>query len=299
MNALHLEEEREILSNEILDMIMGGTGMGDEEMHLSVNAISGAASSNTIRVRALVKNQVMLMLLDSGSSHSFIDSSFTQKLGCQPTAILPRQVKVANRGSMSCTSEIKDFTWCVPNATFSHNMKVVQLGGYDAVFGMDWLAQRGLMNCEFAEKWVEFPHEGKTVRLQGVVDSYTNDIGEATWDQIQKWDKGNEIWATVLVTPPEQHQQHSMLELLQHLLEANQDLFQKPTTLPPHREFDHEIHLLLGSIPVNSRPYRYSPQQKDEIERQVDEMLKAGTITRSMSPFASPVLLVKKNDGSW
>jgi hypothetical protein len=72
-----------------------------------------------------------------------------------------------------------------------------------------------------------------------------------------------------------------------------------PDSLPPSREYDHNISLLPGTTPLNVRPYRYSPLQNDEIERQVQEMMQAGTITRSVSPFASLVLLVKKKDVSW
>lgn len=51
--------------------------------------------------------------------------------------------------------------------------------------------------------------------------------------------------------------------------------------------------------PVNIKPYRYSPMQKDEIERQIVAMLQQGIIQPSSSPFASPVLLVNKKDGTW
>lgn len=50
---------------------------------------------------------------------------------------------------------------------------------------------------------------------------------------------------------------------------------------------------------MNSKPYRYSPLHKDEIERQVKALLSAGLISHSTSPYASPVLLVQKKDGSW
>jgi hypothetical protein len=47
------------------------------------------------------------------------------------------------------------------------------------------------------------------------------------------------------------------------------------------------------------RPYHYSPIQKTYIEEQVKQMLQNGVIRPSSSAFASPVLLVRKKDGTW
>jgi hypothetical protein len=86
---------------------------------------------------------------------------------------------------------------------------------------------------------------------------------------------------------------------IQDMLTEFAVLFEEPQGLPPRREFDHSITLLPGSRPVNLRPYGYNPEQKDEIEKKIAEMLRQGIIRFSTSPFASPVLLVQKKDGTW
>ncbi|GKC89337.1 hypothetical protein Tco_1149986, partial [Tanacetum coccineum] len=69
-----------------------------------------------------------------------------------------------------------------------------------------------------------------------------------------------------------------------------------PTTLLSHRSTDYRIP---ETKPVNVRPNRYPHYQKGEMEKLVNEMLSKGIILFSQSPFSSPVILVKKKDGSY
>ena len=84
-----------------------------------------------------------------------------------------------------------------------------------------------------------------------------------------------------------------------HLLQQHSDLFDEPQGLPPFRMYDHCIHLAPDTTPVAVRPYRYPQLQKDELEHQCALMLATGIIRISTSPFSSPVLLVRKADGTW
>jgi hypothetical protein len=83
---------------------------------------------------------------------------------------------------------------------------------------------------------------------------------------------------------------------VQELLKSYAELFEEPMELPPSRSYNHSIPLVQGAQPVNIRPYRFSPEMKNEIELQVKDMLTKGIIQHSQIAFSSPVLLVKKKD---
>lgn len=76
------------------------------------------------------------------------------------------------------------------------------------------------------------------------------------------------------------------------VLEQYTDVFEEPKGLPPKRACDHRIPLMEGAQPVNQRPCRHKPEIKNEIERQVKELLDVSIIRGSKSPFSSPALLV-------
>ena len=95
--------------------------------------------------------------------------------------------------------------------------------------------------------------------------------------------------ATIKPLPPE----------IQALIQQFSGLFEEPSGVPPNRSNSHTIPLIAGAQPFQLRPYRYNPTQKNEIEAQVSKLLQSGMIQESQSPFASPVLLVKKKTGDW
>jgi hypothetical protein len=91
-------------------------------------------------------------------------------------------------------------------------------------------------------------------------------------------------------------QQQKEMEKLLHKYDG---VFQIPSGLPPKRSKDHAINLVEGQGAVNVRPYRYPHHHKNEIKRQVKEMLATGVIRHSTSSFSSPMILVKKKDDTW
>ena len=60
----------------------------------------------------------------------------------------------------------------------------------------------------------------------------------------------------------------------------------------------HEIPLL-DDTPIKQRFYRCADRLKSELETQIQDMRKTGVIRPSTSPWASPVLLVKKKNGTY
>ena len=95
-------------------------------------------------------------------------------------------------------------------------------------------------------------------------------------------------------------QDESREEEIQNLLQKHESIFQDlPMQLPPERNIEHIIEIKPGSSPIKVKPYRYPHHQKTEIERLIQDLLKCGVITKSRSPYAAPVVLVRKKDGSF
>jgi hypothetical protein len=68
--------------------------------------------------------------------------------------------------------------------------------------------------------------------------------------------------------------------------------------MPPEREVEFYIDLLLGTAPIAKRPYYMAPTELAELKLQIAELQQKGYIRPSSSPWGAPVLFVTKKDGS-
>lgn len=68
--------------------------------------------------------------------------------------------------------------------------------------------------------------------------------------------------------------------------------------LPQLRGFEHMVELEEGKKPIIIMPYKHPKAYKYEIKKIIKELLDMGFRIPRTSPFASPIVLVKKKDGT-
>jgi hypothetical protein len=153
---------------------------------------------------------------------------------------------------------------------------------------------------------MQFYYNGQLITLTGMASP---SLSLATFPQFNRMVQTDSIATlhtiTMLPTDPPTTQTETTHKIdtihpdLNQLLRRYSLIFSIPHSLPPNRPHDHHIHLQPDSAPVNIKPYRYPHFQKEAMTSMIAEMLKDGIIRPSTSPYSSPVLLVKKKDGSW
>ncbi|KAK1681147.1 hypothetical protein QYE76_041995 [Lolium multiflorum] len=100
LHAMTTEEETEMLSEEVLNLMEMQDLAEAKQLNLSLNAMAGTDASDTIRLRARVGDQVLLILVDSDSTGSFLNEAMLSRLNCTVQKTAPVSVKLANNDSI-------------------------------------------------------------------------------------------------------------------------------------------------------------------------------------------------------
>jgi hypothetical protein len=165
IRQLSLEELNMDLTDDLLLQPEQEDAFAKELYHLSVNAMSSSPSEDTIRLRALVKNQVMLTLVDYGSSDNFVSSTFVNRLGLPTIPAPPTQVRVADGSVIQRKAMVPKLTWWIQGYTFQTYMRAIDLNVYGAILGYYWLKPRSPMKFHWTDKIIEFTEQDKSIKL--------------------------------------------------------------------------------------------------------------------------------------
>jgi hypothetical protein len=236
-------------------------------------------------------------LVDSGSTHNFIHRCIAQETHCYIHAVNSFQIMIAKGGSMKCGGRCENVRLQIGDYNLKSHMFAIDMGGCDIVLGVEWLRTLGPILMDFQNLTMQFDQGGHKHKFQGITAGSPEIISSHRMEKLlNKGHSGviaqlHAIQATEIPPVPQD---------LQALLSKHQTIFSTPQGLPPSRGVhDHSIPLVPGSLPPNMRPYRHPFAQKNEIEKMVQELLTAGVIRPSTSPYSSPVIMVLNKEGSW
>ncbi|XP_071728840.1 uncharacterized protein [Rutidosis leptorrhynchoides] len=182
--------------------------------YISLNALTGTSDYQTMRVTGIINKKSVQILIDSGSTHNFLDVNVAKNLGCflKTNEAIPVNIPSGNKTLSAGICEA--LKWQINGETFVSDVLILPIGSCEMVLGMQWLKILGDIVWNFEHLKMTFNYNGHRVELTGKRASV-------------QWLKGKKIDRAVDVQ------------------------LNEPKSLPPHRSCDHIIPLVEGSQPVN------------------------------------------------
>ncbi|KZV13849.1 hypothetical protein F511_44950 [Dorcoceras hygrometricum] len=269
-------------------------------LELPLFSISGVSQPQTLKLRGRIMRQEVVIMVDSGASHNFVSRPLVEKLGLTIDETVRFGVCLGDGGKVRCQGVCRNLNVELGMYTVEITGHLFELGGVDVILGVDWLRTLGEVMLDWNKMRMKFKEGEQVIELKGDPTLQRAVLSLKSLCKITEV----EFFATVFTLERNEQEEKSQRSggyprELQEVISRYGLIFDKPQGLPPSRSQDHAINIKEGKGPVQVRPYRYAHRQKNEIEKLVNEMLTAGVIQPSHSPYSSTVILVKKKDGSW
>ncbi|CAF1529898.1 unnamed protein product [Adineta steineri] len=249
----------------------------------------------------------MKILIDTGAQHCFINRTCLKNLDqLIYHRNTPQQFFMADGLNEIKTTGIVHLSISIGDATTSIPAFITTNLCTDIILGLDYLLKYDL-EIYPKKKLIIFNFNNQKIMIQ--MDSKTS----LTDHSLQL---SNLIQSTpmqqlnTLITTSFNNTQQSILKLINHTSNPDQHyklqslLFQFESTFDisnykiAQTEITHFIETIPHTPPV-SKAYPGNPTINAELKIMIDQLLDAGLICTSQSPYAAPTLLVKKKDQSW
>jgi hypothetical protein len=135
---------------------------------ISLNALTGFSSPQTLKLISYIKHRKVIILVDSGSTHNFIHHRIAQETHFYIHAVNNFQIMISNGGSMKCGGRCENVCLQIGDYHLKYHMFAMDMGGCDIVLGADWLRTLGPILMDFKELTMKFEQEGQQYKFQGI-----------------------------------------------------------------------------------------------------------------------------------
>eukprot|EP00253_Pinus_taeda_P033610 PITA_33610 len=250
----------------------------------------------TLRVQGTVRGQQVSVLVDSGATHNFINAQMVEWRGIQTESFDGFSVLVPGDQTMTCARYVPEFSVTMGTYTLTDHFFVVNIPDTNMILGVQWLITLGKVKTDWKTLEMEWNDEktGRHEKIRGQ-RTYPPQTVSTHRMEVVFW-KGDIEWAVELRASEARTTGQTVHPEIQSILDRYAIVFGEiPPGRPPDRGFEHIIELEQGIQAVIATPYRHPKAYQDEIERAIQELLALGHIRPSTSPFASSVVLVKKD----
>ncbi|GKC53541.1 putative reverse transcriptase domain-containing protein, partial [Tanacetum coccineum] len=259
--------------------------------------------SNVVKGTFLLNNHYASMIFDSGADRSFVSTTFSTLLDITPNTLdVSYAVELADGRIYETNIILRGYTLGLLGHPFNIDLMPVELGSFDVIIGMDWLANHhAVIVCD--EKIVRIPYGDEVLIVQGDRDGKgeKSKLSITSCTRTQKYIKRGCLVFLAQVTKKEieDKSEEKRLEDVPTVRDFPKVFPEDLPGLPPTRQVEFQIDLVPGAAPVARAPYRLAPSELQELSTQLQELSDKGFIRPSSSPWGAPVLFVKNKDGSF
>ncbi|GJU65246.1 putative reverse transcriptase domain-containing protein [Tanacetum coccineum] len=205
-----------------------------------VDNVGANPDNNVVTGTFLLSNRYASILFDTGADRSFVSTAFSSRIVITPTALdHDYNVELADGRIVGLNTIIRGCTLNFLNHLFNIDLIPVEIGSFDVISGMDWLAKyHAVIVCA-----------KKIVRIH---------FGDET-----------------LIVRDEDKSKGKQLEDLPIVQEFPEVFPEDLSGIPPTRQVEFRIDLIPGAAPIARAPYRLASSEMKELAEQNDRNLQA------------------------
>jgi hypothetical protein len=204
----------------------------DEEPLISLHALTGIRTDDTLQIRVQVGEHEFTALIDTGSTHNFFSTKAAQAVQLQFKANTGTRVVVANGDRVPCSGLARDMDIKIGQDVFTINAYSIPLDCFDMLLGVSFLKPLHTILLDFDDLVMAFTCNGKRVLWKALGSGRCDTHSTERLHSIRQQET----------------------TVLDQLLLSFQDVFQEPSGLPPSRPCDHRIHLKHNTDPIAVHP---------------------------------------------